>query len=1162
MSSSSHSAGNNQPSVWSHFGVTCIVLLTLCASSVAAFPVPESREELSRFERQRVRFLNATPLRQAHEQVAREAYADAERSLQTVINNDPGNNHARMMLINVQNQLGNYEGALEQVEDLLAYYPEVIDLYLERAFIRLRSGQEEEAIRDLEHFIRRAPPTHPRFIEAGDNLAEVLFRKRRFAAAADVVRDLIEIDDTVTRRMFVAECAIQQARWDEAIPELQTALQLNPVPVALPQILTTLGNAQFQLAEYEQAVSTYTDALNVITEEQQRAQLQVKRGYSYYKLGNYRRADEAFAEAQTYFQQPPERLEILHQRGLIAFHDGRPEDAVRFYQQRLEYEFDEEVALALLDALQQADLIDEAIRVAREYDEASAGDEVFRTTVTERRLNWYMLRDQHERLYATALSLHETTQEINYLRIAAAAAERLDRWDDAAAYYRRYLASNDDPNTSLALYYVLQMKVSRADDDYDAQERIESLLAESGQILQHILVHDEVSEEDRRVARYELAQVSRQQGDMDTYFLLMQEIVDESPEGRFLFEYAVQLYGAQRLDEAMPLLEESVELLDESEQRYLASSMLADIHLQRNQPQDAIHWLERAAAFAPPDRPWQLARARADFKLQQYSDVLERLLPIAEDDDVFNMYIAFSFNNKTPAMPGLALTFMNRIQDPDRLGNAEQFNFFANRAYLHFDQLRDEATRADIVTALHLSADLNLELVRLRSLLRQEDFAAVIEGGYQLLDSAQDDAIFQAQIYEVMGLAASSLENWHRAVRYFTAAIDHDSSLLQARYQRGLAFFRLGEIDQAEADLMGLEEYADLFPATFWGDLAFVLGHLGEYELGTEWLNRSLAMFPYDIDAWQERGYQSMKDYRNPDARESFKTGIVLYNEVIPYVESADEAETYTISRTLLKEEYTKLAKRWSFQVYGQRTDFDFDTADLLDGVPGDSTQGALQSQGGISIGFRPPKIGFRNERTFDTSLRVLWNFDPNSWRPDSDSYQGGIGITYKPFIRQNYLFGFERLFKIGDNAEDNWLWRNTYGIEAGERPPRGEDLWLYRRFYGEISYYLQSPQRWIFFGQGNIGPTLRLPRDIMLTIPEALLVGRYQDNDPEGVGSYWYYGLGLNLRVLEGEREFTRDRWTANAYAHYVWGRFTETPEIISDTDFEGWIIGVNFTR
>ncbi len=1132
------------------------------ADPAVSIPIPESRHAYTGAERQRIRYLNSALLRQAHERIAREDYSGARQALREVLVNDPGNNHARVMLIHVHNELNEFEQARELAGELLAHYPDYSDLYLERAFIEMREGEWAAALGDLERFTAAAPADHPRMEDARQNKAEVLFRARRFEEAAEEMRALVALNDTRPRRVFLAECALQQQEWEEAVHELEAALRLDASDEQRAALKDKVGYAYYNLEEYEAAVTAFREALSLTASDSLRAELNLKLGYAYFHLDAYAEADDALAQAESYYRAPPELPEILYQRGVTAYRAGRYADAATFYERRLAFGFEEEVVFALLDALQETGLLVELIRTARTYETHEAASDHFRLTMIERRMNGHIVREEYAKAHAAAFALYEAIDDPAFLRTAATTAERAGRFNESIAHYQAYLEEEFDPEVAIDLHYVLRKEADRRRADGEDDAAIRAVMDRSIPQLKRVSAMDDAPLSIRRTAQYERAQLHRERDEMEAYFALMKEIVDDMPEGRFLYEYAVHLYGIGRYEEAVPLFEQAVELLEEPEFLRVSCKALADIYLLWNRPDDAIHWLDRAVSYGEPDRGWHLARARADYQLERFDHTIDRLLPLAGDDDIFNLYIGFSFYNRSPSMPGLSLAYMNRIQHPEKLTVEEQFNFYANRAYLNYDQYIEAQALADVERALAIRHDRDLELVRLRALVRFGGHLEVLARGEALIAEPDQDPAFLAPVYEMMGLAANQLERWPDAIEYFTEAVALKPELLEARYQRGLAHLRQDEEEEAEEDLRALEPHARIFPSTFWGDLGFILGHLRDYEAGTEWLSRSLARYPYDIDGWQERGYQSMKDHRNPDAKESFEEAIGLYDEIIPYVEEEAEAEDYRETRMSLKQEYTKLDKVWSLQVYGQRTDFDFDERQLPAGAPGDSTQGALQSQGGVSVGFRPPKVGFRNERTLDISLRVLANFEPGSWSPDEDSYQGGLGLMYKPFVRHNYVFGFERLFKIGDNAEDNWLWRNTYGIEAGERPERGQDFWIYRRFYGEASYYFETPSRWVFFGQGNIGPSFRLSENLLLTVPEALLVGRYQDNDPEGIGTYWYYGPGLNIRLLEGERALTRDRWALTGYAHYVWGRFDQSPENIDKNDFEGWIIGVNFTR
>jgi len=1201
--------------------------LALPAFSDSEIPIPETRRELSRAEQQRVRYENSALLDLAHKRIAEEDYAGAEQTLAQVIDNDPDNNHTRVMLFRVRVQLGHDELARELADELLALYPDYYALRLERAFIHLRGAQWERAAEDLEQFGTDAPPDHPYQEAALQQRAEIAFRLGRPAEAAALMRNLLARDDTAERRAFLAECAIALEHWAEAATELRAALQRTDNPAM-------------------------------------RALLNLKRGFALFNLDQYAEADDALAQAALFYDSPPELLDILRQRGLLAYREERFAAAAAFYSRHLDHAFDEAVALSLLDALQQADEHVEALRAGQAFAAREGTSAAFLLNVRERLLDLYILQEDHAKAMEAAELLHQETGELRFLRIAATAAAEAGRLEEASSLFRAFLSLSYDADAALSFHYVLRKRGEALHAEGRPEGEVRALLAESIPFLtrmiedtdtpQHLrqtaryelaglyrarreldaaasllkalvedpsaplplrhtaryelaLIHREQRNTDaaaallkalivdpdvpadlQRSARYELAQIARTRGEMDAYASLMQALIADLPEGLLLYEYAMHLYGSGRYDQAEVHLSQAFDVLEDPALLYQVCKAMSDIHLVRHQPAEAIRWLEQGREYGEPDRYWQLNMARAEYQLERYDDTIARLLPIAGDEDLFHMYIGFSFYNRMPQMPGLALEHMNRVGEPDRLAKEEQFNFFANRAYLHFDQHMDAQALDDIGQALARHPSRNLELVRLRAFLRSGLFNEVLDRGRELVDapvparapegwppsptaaqpeepdaaSDAENSAFLGQVLEVMGTASYRMEQWRDAAIQLSQALELNPDLLQARYLRGLSHARLGELDEAREDFLALAEQADRFPGTFLGDLAFLLGDLEEYESGTAWMDRSLERYPFDIDAWQERGYQSMKDHRNRDARESFAAAIRLYDEILPYVEPDQEAETYEETRLSLKQEYTKLDKVWSVQLYGQRTDFDFSESALPQGVPAESTRGALLSQGGASIGYRPPRIGFRDEKTLDLFVRVLANLEPDSWQPDEDSYQGGLGLMYKPFTRHNYLFGFERLFKIGSNSEDNWLWRNTYGLEGGERPPRHQEVWLYRRLYGEASYYLEAPRRWVYVGQGQIGPSYALKRNLLLTFPEALVYGRYQDDDPSGVGTYWYYGPGLNISLLEGERELTRDRWSLSGYAHYVWGRFEKAPDGLDDNDFEGWIIGIRFTR
>jgi len=192
----------------------------------------------------------------------------------------------------------------------------------------------------------------------------------------------------------------------------------------------------------------------------------------------------------------------------------------------------------------------------------------------------------------------------------------------------------------------------------------------------------------------------------------------------------------------------------------------------------------------------------------------------------------------------------------------------------------------------------------------------------------------------------------------------------------------------------------------------------------------------------------------------------------------------------------------------------------------------------------------------------VLANFEPDAWGLDEDTYQLGVGLDWKPFKSFNYSMSFERLIAIGDNAEDNWLWRNKGAVDFGEKPKKLKEAWTSGRLYGDIAWYLDDPNRVVYYVDGRLARTIALSDTFLLTIPQGKAVWRYQNNDPDGIGSYAIASIGFEARFLEKERDALTERWYMDIFAHYAWGWFTDEPRIEGDRNFEGIWFGATFRR
>jgi len=572
----------------------------------------------------------------------------------------------------------------------------------------------------------------------------------------------------------------------------------------------------------------------------------------------------------------------------------------------------------------------------------------------------------------------------------------------------------------------------------------------------------------------------------------------------------------------------------------------------------AAGWIDQAAAAGLPEGERAEILAGMEYRLGEYDSVIARLAGLTEptDDALWILGNAFYKTGR----PGLALHYLLRL-DPDNLpGPAARRELHATLAYLCFDQALYPEAIAEVDRALALEDSPRLRLVRARALARLGRHREALAELGEIPEPGGDTPeakYFRADLAEVAALNRLALEEFAEAEDDFTRALEESPDHPGSLFGRGITRLRRDDPEGAAADFERLLEASPAPPAALWGNLGAACGKMGEYDRGREALARSLDYYRYDADTLMEYGYQGMKGNDNPAARRGFRSAIDLQEEIIPLLDAGPAAE-YRDDQLLMKEEYTKVARTWSVQLYASRTELN----DTVTEPFADAIDGALASQAGGLIGWRPPVIGFRDEKTADIFLRGLANFKRRSYRLDPDSYQGGVGVLVKPLKKFNYNLSFERLFKIGDNSENNWLWRNMLSLETGERPRREAPAWVWGRAYGEVSYYLESPRRWIYYLDGRVGPSFSLTRLLTLTVPQAIGVARFQSDDPDGRGTYYLAGLGANLRLLEGEGRHTTGRWYVDAYAHYTYGRFSRHPDGLEERDFRGWIFGISLVK
>lgn len=744
------------------------------------------------------------------------------------------------------------------------------------------------------------------------------------------------------------------------------------------------------------------------------------------------------------------------------------------------------------------------------------------------------------------------------LRDLGQAYTHLARYADAANAYAQALAQAFEINAALEYFYVLKALKT----------------PEKGQALLERILAGSPPASLKTEALYELAQLDRRAGQMPEYFQHMEILVREDTDARRLQDYGLQLYDAGHRDLALAAATKQFDLEKDPRQKLELGLFIAQLYIEQRRPDAAREWLKKITSFAGADIRWPLTMARADFVAEDYRACCDRLMALKQRPATATLLLGFAFLKRN--MPGAALEFFNEIDNPDILSASEQLSLFRNRAYLNFDQNQFPAAYSDAEAALALAPTANMALVRLKALAMTSVTNDIEKAGDRLLNPGASGlrlaAAEQAQVLLVIGRHLYRKEHYEPALQRLTDAAKLDPTLAEAYYLRGLADHALGKAKEA---LTNYHEYVRLEPnppATFWGDLGQAEGKDRQYKNGTAALQRSLEYHSVDVATLSDQSYQFMKwafpdrgaDHdvifsrwnHNQEAKQSLRRAIDLYADLVPRVPT-NETAAYRNREVAMKQEYTKLDRVIGIQGYVSRTDYGFPT-----NVGISSVDGALPSQGGLELSLRPPIAGFLNERTLDVFGTILGNFERRSWTPDSDSYQGLVGLRLKPFIRGNYNMSFARLFKIGDNAEDNWLWRNMASWEHGEKPAPGKSVGLNLKLFGDVGYYFDPRARWYGYLDGRVGPSWQIHQNALLTFPQAMGILRYESNDAGDTGSYGLAGIGATLRLFEPERRHTINRIYADIFIDYTWGRFMSTPGGFDGRSFEGAIIGISLVK
>jgi len=455
----------------------------------------------------------------------------------------------------------------------------------------------------------------------------------------------------------------------------------------------------------------------------------------------------------------------------------------------------------------------------------------------------------------------------------------------------------------------------------------------------------------------------------------------------------------------------------------------------------------------------------------------------------------------------------------------------AEIAYIYADQKAFAEAREYWIqaTALNDTPDIQMSLVYAESSLGMTTDALV---RLDALSRREINGELRLAMLDQAALLQEKSGNLAEAARYVELALAAEPNA-RRHYHMALLASRAGQLQLTRSHL---ESAVDMDPNNndYRQQLAYVCEERGDTATAIRLLEEVADRDPARTRLHQDIAYAYSRVADNGKAIEWFKKAIDEHLKARltrsisqgPVQDPGDDDQEIYAMRQQVRE----MARRFQFNIYQsyranvrQRT-----SAVTPDFVAG----GIVPSQGSVEFIYQPAGIGYRDGRTFRVFGRTLWSNKPESIAIDSKTTQGGVGIEYKPLRDVNAYVSLERLVKIGEQAEGNWLLRASWGYSNGYDLRPNVRSWNQTILYADAGYFLQQDKIRSVYLEARQGRAINFNNTTLVT-PHVTLVGRRQHPDPSRA-SYLEVGAGVSLKYLFNETRYEAARSSTEVIVQY----------------------------
>ncbi|GAU09749.1 tetratricopeptide repeat protein [Desulfoplanes formicivorans] len=553
---------------------------------------------------------------------------------------------------------------------------------------------------------------------------------------------------------------------------------------------------------------------------------------------------------------------------------------------------------------------------------------------------------------------------------------------------------------------------------------------------------------------------------------------------------------------------------------------LGDIAFKQGRTDKGIEYLKQAINVGGETPDLRLAIGQALYRIGRNREAVRNLLRARELGGGHKVDSALAFCYDKLGKPGLALYYMEQAAHAaPQTDQQDVAAMYDQLAYLYMSQESYAQAIENYQKALDISPrqDRLLKLGRAQRLSGDPDAAkttlqAVVPANLTIRD--------RAQYYEELGRIAKDKNDLAQAEMLLKKSIELDPDSERV-YQLGQTQEQSARLDEAIASFhkaYTMDNY-DIYAVS----LGYAHYNNGDLKQAATIFKDLVNRDPDYINLAEDLAYINKRLYENADAITWFEQSI---NNEPFYPDQTPQSLRKKIYD--FKEEIRNLSNRWDVTGF-----FSYSADESTTTTDGQGSRvGVLDNSAGVEVGYIPESFGFRNGKIFQIIGRAsLGTKKDESLNMQSDTLQGALGIRYKPFSFANIAVGAEKLFKIGNQAENNTLlrlmgsWNNGWSMRAAEKH------WNHTFVYGEVDQYVEDTRRTALTIHGRQGHTWNIDDQWLIT-PHLFVTYQHTSPDTEET-DHIKGGPALSIRWLEGENARVSYQREWECLVRYNYGQY-----------------------